>query len=278
MTDGLVRPAESPATEVAPVEWIQAGRAADGRASILFLHGASAGAWMWAEDFLPRFADAGRHAVAVSLRGHGAVAGRGTLAQADLAAFEADLLAALARFSTPPVLVGHSLGGLIGQRLLGRARLAGLVLMASLPPEGMALVGPRLAWSRPALWWEALASAVARERPPILDATHALLRDEGIAEADALRYARRMVPESARALLDAHWPTPVMPAFLAGVPALVVAGERDPLVWLPETWRTALYHGAEHTALPDAGHFLQLGAAAPTSATRILDWLGRRGL
>ena len=279
MSDGLARPTESLGHPVAPaMEWLEAGRASDAQASLLFVHGASAGAWMWAEDFLPRFAAAGRHAVAVSLRGHGNATGRDDLPGTTLAAFDADLRAALARFTRPPVLVGHSLGGLIAQRLIGQVPLAGIVLLASLPPEGMALIGPRLAWSRPALWWEALASAVTSARPPILDATHALLREEGLSEATARSYAGRMVPESTRTLMDAHWPAPVLPAMLAGVPALVLAGERDPMVWITETWRTALYHGAEHASLPEAGHFLQLGAAAPAAAARILDWLGRRGL
>lgn len=44
-------------------------------APILFVHGAWHGAWCW-ENFLPYFAQHGYAAHALSLRGHGASAGR----------------------------------------------------------------------------------------------------------------------------------------------------------------------------------------------------------
>src|SRR5690349_18737071 len=48
---------------------------------ILFLHGAFAGAWIWAEHFLPFFAAAGYPAYALSLRGHAASDGIDDLAR-----------------------------------------------------------------------------------------------------------------------------------------------------------------------------------------------------
>ncbi|MBK7417265.1 MAG: alpha/beta fold hydrolase [Dechloromonas sp.] len=49
-----------------------------GQPTLLFVHGAFAGAWMWTETFMPVLAEAGYPCYAVSLRGHGGSDGRGS--------------------------------------------------------------------------------------------------------------------------------------------------------------------------------------------------------
>jgi len=58
---------------------------------ILFVHGAWHGAWCWAEHFLPHFAERGYSAHALSLRGHGASAGRAQLRRTRIADYVADV-------------------------------------------------------------------------------------------------------------------------------------------------------------------------------------------
>ena len=52
------------------LEVLTAGKPSD-RPPLLFVHGSFCGAWIWAEHFLPFFAEAGWECCAVSLRGHG---------------------------------------------------------------------------------------------------------------------------------------------------------------------------------------------------------------
>ena len=61
---------------------------------LLFVHGAYLAAWCWAEYFLPWFARAGYEAHAVSLRGHGASAGREMLDLAGIEDYVSDVIAA----------------------------------------------------------------------------------------------------------------------------------------------------------------------------------------
>src|SRR5438094_37012 len=87
-----------------------------GRARLLLVHGICVGAWVWEEHFMPWFADAGFDVHALSLRGHGASAGRERLDDWRLADYTEDLRNAVARLEaeadgTPLVVVGHSLGG-----------------------------------------------------------------------------------------------------------------------------------------------------------------------
>ena len=85
---------------------------------ILFIHGAFGGAWMWSEIFMPYMAARGRYAAAVSLRGHGKSMGRHVVREATLADYAADVRRAFAEFTEPPIVVAHSPGALLAQRLL----------------------------------------------------------------------------------------------------------------------------------------------------------------
>ncbi|GFH28730.1 AB hydrolase-1 domain-containing protein [Haematococcus lacustris] len=77
------------------------------RPPLLFVHGSYHAAWCWADHFLPYFAARGFNSYAVSLRAQ--VAGT-------LDSHAADLADLISNFPQPPVVVGHSFGGLILQR------------------------------------------------------------------------------------------------------------------------------------------------------------------
>lgn len=246
-------------------------------APVLFVHGAFAGAWMWREVFMPFFARRGRACAAVSLRGHGASEGRAGLRAARLSDYRDDLQRAFAALPEPPVVVAHSLGGLLAQQLIGREEMRALALLASLPPEGLWLESPRLAITDPHIWIEAVAGSAAGDRRPIGMAAHEVLFSEGLPREHVARYAALMTPESPRALTDAHVPGPIVSALLAGVPTLVLGGTRDRLVTRGSTLRTALYHAAEHRTIEGGGHFLQLDPNAAEVARGVLDWIAGMG-
>lgn len=256
------------------LEWIEArpeGQATG--APILFLHGAFGGAWMWNEIYLPFFARRGRHVAAVSLRAHGRSSGSEQLQRWSLVDFREDVERAIAEFPVPPIVVGHSLGGLLAQMLLGRATMRALVLLGSMPPDGLFLESPRLAITDPHIWTEAVLGSVTNSRLPIEVAGYQVLFSEGLPPERVERYATRMRPESARALLEAHWPGPIVPALVAGVRTLVYGGDNDRLVWRASAIRTVLYHGGEYRAAPGMGHFMQLDIGAEDVARSVLGWI-----
>ena len=250
----------------------------EGSAPLLFIHGAFAGAWCWSESFLGFFGRQGRHAAAVSLRGHGGSEGHDALRRASLDDLADDVARAMASFGEPPVVVAHSLGGYLAQLLIRRADMRGLVLLGSLPPDGMALVGPRLALMEAKIWSEAVTATVTDSRATIDLAGLQILFGEGIPRERALRYGAQLVPESPRALAEAHMPRPIFSSAMAGLPTLVLNGAADRLVWPADALRTAIYHGAEHRFFDDGGHFLMLDPCADEVGAAIESWLERRGL
>lgn len=238
-----------------------------GAPALLLLHGAAGGAWVWNEGFGARLAAGGHPVLAPEFR-------RGSAsAPAGLADFTEDARAALAAIRRPVVLVGHSLGGLIAQRLLADAAVRGAVLLAPVPPEGLAWANWRLAMADPPLW-----RALARMHEPEIGAREAAVLRRGLfsantPEALALRHLRRMGGESRAALIEAQAPQPVPPAWGLGKPAVLFGARRDPLVPADALVRSAAWHAAPFALLDGTGHMMMLDAGWDALADRILAWL-----
>ncbi len=116
---------------------------------ILFIHGAWHGAWCWAEHFLPYFAERGYTAHALSLRGHGASAGRERLRWSSIADYASDVAQVASQLPKPPILIGHSMGGLIVQKYLEKHPATAAVLLASVPAGGIIKTVLRIAARHP---------------------------------------------------------------------------------------------------------------------------------
>jgi pimeloyl-ACP methyl ester carboxylesterase len=274
----LVKQRLLPAHRSAPALELLETEAADrGKPPILCLHGAFGGAWMWSEAFLPAAAALGRSATALSLRGHGNSHGRESLSGARLADYGQDVLRAIDALCEPPIIVAHSLGTLLAQRLLWRRPVRAVVLLAPLPPEGLLLLTPRLLVTVPELWLD-IVDGLAGDRTVAFTHSRDAVRSSRCSAADLDRYLTLMVRESHLALLDCHVPVPIVPAFALGVPSLVLEAGEDTLVPRDAVMRTALYHGAEHRVVEGAGHLLHLERGAERVAQDVVEWLNHRGL
>jgi pimeloyl-ACP methyl ester carboxylesterase len=255
------------------LELLVAGPKDERPANLLFLHGASVGAWVWAEHAMPAFARAGWRCGAVSFRGHGQSSGRSALHGWGLLDYVTDARAALAALGGPVVVIAHSLGALVAQLLLGDPRIRALVMFAPVSAEGLAPASLRLALTDPFLWKEvARMSWLAGGLAPPERLRHALFSAR-LPDERALALMARMQPESLRALAEAQWPRPVASARLVGTPALVLGAAKDPLVPEDTVLRTAWFHGADRAMLDHIGHAMMLDAGWEQPVALALAWL-----
>lgn len=239
---------------------------------ILFVHGAWHGAWCWEAYFMPYFAERGFGVTAFSLRGHGKSSGRRTVQRARLRDYLDDLQAIIARFETPPALVGHSMGGLLIQHLLQtRHDIPAAALLAPIPHFGTVGIAWRTVTRRPhtALHvmtrWD-VYPLVAEPQP---DGTRFFSPHMPTAEAE--RYMRRFTRESFLAVgVDALFlDLPRRPARVT-TPLLVVGGQYDTLFPPGEIQRTARAYGKEAVIVPDMGHELMLDPGWQHVADRVI--------
>lgn len=103
---------------------------------ILFVHGMWHGGWCYEEQFIPWFGERGYDARAVTLRHHD-VRHAPELRTTRIRDFVEDVEIAAAAFPSPPVLVGHSMGGFVTQKYLETNDAPAAVLLASAPPGGI---------------------------------------------------------------------------------------------------------------------------------------------
>ena len=234
---------------------------------ILLIHGAWHGPWCW-DGFAARLAERGHDVHAVRLRGHDQ---SGKRIWHRIHHYLEDVQWAAEWFAEPPVLVGHSMGGLLAQRYAQRHPARAVVLMASTPPGSAIRVAARLASRYPLTMVEAtlrlrlkpLVATRARTRAlfftdatpsAIVDGCHAELQDESY-----LAFLDMLVPSIRRAELSA--------------PLLVLGAADDAIVSVGDVRRTARAYGTQAELFDGMGHGMTLETGWERVADRVDAWV-----
>jgi pimeloyl-ACP methyl ester carboxylesterase len=239
---------------------------------LLFIHGMLHGAWCWDIHFLDFFAQHGFAAHAVNLRGHGKSDGRETLRWTRIADFVDDVAVVVGRLPSPPVLIGHSMGGFVIQKYLEAHTAPGAVLLSSPPPSGLRRAVLRIARRHPLTFAK---TNVTFNLLPVV-ATPELAREAFFSAdlpGDQLSdYWTRMEPESYRALLDMvalDLPRPEK----VTTPMLVLGAALDNMIARSEIEATGRAYSTRAEILPEIAHSSMLEPRWRSVAERILAWL-----
>jgi pimeloyl-ACP methyl ester carboxylesterase len=238
---------------------------------ILLIHGAWHGPWCW-DGFAARLAEAGHDVRTVRLRGHDQ---SGERIWHRIHHYLEDVHRAAERFAEPPVLVGHSMGGLLAQRYAQRHPAGAVVLLASLPSGSAIRVAARLAVRHPL----AMIHATLRLRLKPLVTTRAQTRamfftdDTQQAIVDSCH--ARLQDESYLALLDMLVPPMRRPKVRA--PVLVLGASNDAIISAGVVRRTARAYGTEAELFDGMGHHMTLDVGWERVADRVHAWVRRVG-
>jgi pimeloyl-ACP methyl ester carboxylesterase len=236
----------------------------EGLPPLLFVHGLGHGAWCWDEHWMPAAAAAGFPAYAVSLRGHAGSGGRERLRWSRLGDYADDVVRAVATLPRSPVLVGHSMGGLVVQQVLARYPARAGVLVAPVPAEPAVGAAMRIAGQHPGDLARMLTGRSLPMRPEYLF--------HGLDAATAASLAGRCGPESALAQHQLLLHRPPGPP-KNGAPVLVLAAPEDRLVPMGGIRRTARRYGTAVVEFPGMGHDLMLDAGWRRPLETLLDWV-----
>lgn len=234
------------------------------------VHGAFCGGWMY-ERFKVPFEQAGHGVVTPDLPGRReGVAG---LSMSDYARSIAKVCAAQ---SEPPILLGHSLGGLVVQLAAARTPVKALILLAPSHPWGSTVGTPEEVMSAFSLY--ALGPYWAQAVAPDYAMARRYLLDKMPREDRRWMYAR-MTPESGRALWETlNWwldpfTTTLVRRSAIKAPVLGICGGQDvihPPATVTETTRRL---GGEVRLFPTMGHALPVEPGWETVAAACLEWL-----
>ena len=241
---------------------------------LLFVHGSCHAAWCWEENFLDYFAAHGFSSYAVSLRGHGNSEGKDKLRWASIADYVSDVAQVAERLPQKPVLIGHSLGGLVAQKYLERHDAAAAVLLAPSPVSGMFVCGTRLFLRYPFLFAKVFLTFDVRRiygTPALVQET---LFSPSADKAQIEKYAALMGQESFRAFCEMIYCLPNPKRITK--PILVLGGANDAIVSQQSIHRTARAYKAEMEIFPDMAHDLMLENGWRQVAGRIHEWLEKK--
>jgi pimeloyl-ACP methyl ester carboxylesterase len=237
------------------------------RAPVLCLHGLFAGSWVF-ERLLPVLARRGYPAAALSFRGHPPSAPVPALGRVTIGDYVDDAAQA-ARALDRPIVIGHSLGGLVAQLLAAQGLVRAAVLIDAAPPRGIAVLSKPLLKRMPRYLPALLASRPFLPRAEDLDAL--VLNCVPAAERPAAR--ARLVADSGRAARQAALGTSSVAKRSVRVPVLVVSGEDDRFVPLEVARKIARRYDAPLLVARGHGHFLLAEPGWEDQVRVVIDWL-----
>ena len=249
-----------------------------GRTPLLFVHGSFSAAWCWEEYFLPFFAEQGYPAYAVSLRGHGGSDGHEQLLSASLSDYVLDVVHTIRRLPKRPVLIGHSMGGMVVQKYLERRTVPGVMLLASVPPQGLLWSNLWLAMTDPLLL--AQVSLLMTLGPYVCtpEMTRRALFSTEVPAAKVARYFNKMQQESQRVVVDMCGFDLPKTRDAYTPPALVLGAGDDALISPMMVQATAERFGVSAESFTGLGHAMMLESQWQSVAERMVRWLGEQGL
>jgi pimeloyl-ACP methyl ester carboxylesterase len=203
-------------------------------------------------------------------------AGLGTLSLLDYAA---DLQALVSRLPAKPIIIGHSMGGLLAQILVARQACAAAVLLCPAPPAGVFALHPsvmraflriQLQWG----WWKRPHRATFREA---MYGSFNTCTDPMECEHEYAHFVHesgRVLLEIGLPFLDSRRAARVDPTAIA-CPLLVVGAAQDRLTPARVVRKIARRYGAEHREFPGQGHWVLGQPGWQDVATDVADWLDR---
>jgi pimeloyl-ACP methyl ester carboxylesterase len=228
------------------------------------------------------FEERGYTAHTPTLRHHELPSGEGAMKVASLSLrdYTDDLVTFVNSLDSPPLLVGHSMGGLIAQLVAARTREVGLVAACPGPAAGTTggtrtslrmtvphLLRPR-SWTKP---W----------RPPTLEQSRRWIANTQT-EDSAREIYDGFVCESGRYLWELLLAVPklskatVVDFAAVTAPVLVIGAEYDRIVPASIVRRTAAkYQHGTWVEIPRSDHMVFSGAALPVTMSYIDDWMAR---
>ncbi|MDR3506954.1 MAG: alpha/beta hydrolase [Caulobacteraceae bacterium] len=248
--------------------------AAKARPPVIMVHGAFCGGWVF-DGFRQPFEAVGYECLTPDLPGRDKASGASAagVSMSRYAAAIADLIRAQTQ---APILIGHSLGGLVAQMAAAKAPVRALILLAPSAPWGVSGGSVEEAVSAVSLyalgpyWLQAVEPDYAIARNYSFDRLEKPARKATFA---------KMVPESGRALWETlnWWLDPFMttsaPPDRIAAPVLAITGGKDQ-VHPPHTVRRIADRLGGETRLFEAmSHWLPAEPGWDAVAQACLDWI-----
>lgn len=257
---------------------------------LVFVHGSYHAAWCWSVYWMPYFMSLGYECCAVSLTGQGGSdAPSQSMPELTIESHARDMAHFIAgNCEQPPVLIGHSFGGLMVQHYLsqmdamgveksGYPQLSGAILICSVPPTGNSPVVKRFLTSRPIASIKVTLSLAAKMFTTSISMCRETFFSPTLAESEVVRYQSLMKGSSKVPLFNLRKLNDFLPIQPPGkgasLPILVVGAENDFILDRQAIDETAAQLGAKEVILPGIAHDVMLDTNWKDAADVLDSWM-----
>jgi pimeloyl-ACP methyl ester carboxylesterase len=234
---------------------------------LLFVHGYFGRAVAF-ERMMACLCAKGHRCVAIDLRGHGDSALAGDLGKVTIQEY-ADDVERVARLLGDPIIIGHSMGGLLAQVVATRQGARGIVLLTPAPPRGIPVLSVKLAVHQARYMPAILTSRVV---VPGRSDLRALVLNR-VPEAEREVLLDMMVPDSGRAALQMSVLGVPVDRTKVTVPVMVIAGDMDLFIPFSRAERVAKRYSTRAINAPGRGHMLIIEPGYEELCEWIAGWI-----
>lgn len=236
---------------------------------LLLLHGIAAGPWCW-ERWQGLLAGRGWPSYALALRGRAGSRPVADLGRVTLAEYVDDAREMAAHLGRP-LVVGHSMGGLLAQVLAAEAAVDAAVLLTPMPPKGIRFATPRLMLRQLRHLPAMLAQRPMMARPADL----AVMTLNRVPAAERAAMAARFEPESGRVTRDLSLGGLAVDPARVRCPMLAVSAGDDRFFGPAVARQLAARYDIPLWHYPDHAHFLMMEPGWETVAADVERWLAQ---
>jgi pimeloyl-ACP methyl ester carboxylesterase len=239
---------------------------------LLFIHGTFCGAWVWMEHFMPYLADRGWECHALSLRGHGRSDGRDLIDTFGIEDFLEDIKIIADRLPEPPIIIGHSQGGMLAQLFACRQKVAGMALLGSVGPGGLSGSMAHMAVKYPAILNQIILVQVFGSQFINPDVMRFGIFSPDFPREQAFNYSKRLQRDSQRMVHELMMPQWLNLLDRPEIPVMVISGFGDAFIPAADVLATAMLWRTEPLFL-NIPHASMLDHTWEVVASELNDWL-----
>lgn len=127
---------------------------------IILIHGALFNNEAWNGNFLDFFPEMGYDTYAINLSGHGTNGNKLMLNLYGIDDYTNDVIDLITSLPEKPILIGHSMGGLVAQLVAQKVTIKAAILLAAVPPYGVFRSMTEFFFSSPLSWGKFAASTL----------------------------------------------------------------------------------------------------------------------
>jgi len=240
------------------------------KAPLLFVHGYFATAWVFSR-YLDYFAKLGHPCTAVNLRGRAGSRDDIDVGRASMADFVDDA-SRVAREMDQPVVIGHSMGGLVAQKLAERGECRALVLMSPAPPHGISVFTFELLRRQ----WRYLPAILLSRAVVAHESDFCPLVLNRIPPDNQREVFSHFVPDSGRAAREMLMGSVHVDERKIRCPVLTIASEDDHFIPAPTVQRVAAKYGSPLHVVTAHGHLVMQEPEWEDTAHEIAKWVERQ--